>query len=345
MEDIKSKGIEGELAFKNWLDESGLSYLYIDQSTDTFASLFKLSVKRPDFLMLLESIGMLAVDVKNYNLSGGVFTLGMTDEFQKALSFERLFRIPLWYVYKHGKTWYWISALKAIEVGEIRKNVKTNKDFLAISIDNFEKINKGDDLGLLYTHRLPKVKEITNVPIDKESENLERAFYGWERHYDFSSSYTYGRIKKIIEAWSKDIRFNIVYRRGEDDYFSTKEGRCSNNVIALIDYINVQLMYEADSFSSPITIFGTHSSNQVAYSVDHLIYAVSSVFYDDKSGSSYTIYFDEDKLTELGRDIVNQFRQKSFLAEVSIGPDPDENLTEEELYMSGYALFADIGER
>ena len=343
MEDIKSKGIEGELAFKNWLDESGLSYLYIDQSTDTFASLFKQSVKRPDFLVLLESIGMLAVDVKNYSLSGGVFTLGMTDEFQKALTFERLFRIPLWYVYKQGDTWYWISALKAIEVGKIRKNSKTNKDFLAISIEHFEKINKGDDLGLLYTHRLPKVKEITSVPINKESENLDEVLCDWEKFYDFSSSYTYGRTKKIIELWNKDVRFGIDYRRGKDSYFSTKEGKCSSDVVALIDYLNVQLMYEADSFFSPITIFGKRSTNQRAYSIDHVIYAISSVFYDDKSGSSYTIYLDEDKLTQLGKDIVNQFRKKSFLAQISIGPDPDGNLTEEELYMAGYALFADIG--
>ena len=52
---------------------------------------------------------------------------------------------------------------------------------------------------------------------------------------------------------------------------------------------------------------------------------------------------DEDKLTQLGKDIVTQFRKKSFLAQISIGPDPDDNLTEEELYMAGYALFADIG--
>jgi hypothetical protein len=67
-QEIIDKGIQGEKEFNCWLKDNELSYLYIEQSKSTFSTLFKGNVKRPDFLLLLESIGMLAVDVKNYTL-------------------------------------------------------------------------------------------------------------------------------------------------------------------------------------------------------------------------------------------------------------------------------------
>ena len=53
-----------EQRFKEWLENKGYAYLYIDQSLDCFSSLFKGVTKRPDFLVVINSIGIIAVDVK-----------------------------------------------------------------------------------------------------------------------------------------------------------------------------------------------------------------------------------------------------------------------------------------
>ena len=162
----EEKGKIGEQEFNNWLKEVGISYIYIEQSKETLSTLFRGNVKRPDFLMLLESVGMLAIDVKNKDLyQERYFSLGYEKEFLDAVAFERLFRMPLWYAYKSpydDGAWYWISALKVIEVG---KQMITNKNgkklkFLNIDIEHFERIEKNDDLSKLYTHRLPSTQRV-----------------------------------------------------------------------------------------------------------------------------------------------------------------------------------------
>ncbi|MDA8231638.1 MAG: hypothetical protein M0006_09895 [Magnetospirillum sp.] len=159
---IAVKGEIGERRLNEWMQAAGLSYLYINQAKEVFARIFSGTVKRPDFLMLLESIGLIAVDAKNYALHRGEFTLPLETELRRVLTFERLFRIPVWYAYLQEKeggatVWYWISALKAIEVGQVRKNSKTGEDFVAIKLEHFERIEKNEDLGKLYTHRLPSL--------------------------------------------------------------------------------------------------------------------------------------------------------------------------------------------
>ena len=105
---------------------------------------------------MIDSIGLIAVDVKNNTLSGNVFTLGYESELKKTLTFERLFRLPVWYVYAEKgvySKWHWISALKAIEVGALRRNSSTNEEFIAIKLKNFIEVETNDDLGKLWTQR------------------------------------------------------------------------------------------------------------------------------------------------------------------------------------------------
>lgn len=165
---ISEKGKKGELALNAWLQSVGISYLYVNQDPESFARLFKGNAKRPDFLVLLESIGMIAVDAKNYTVFNGEYSLPLETELRRVLTFERLFRIPVWYAYlglEDGKeVWYWISALKALEVGDVRTNSGTKEEFLAIKIHHFERIENGNDLGKLYTHRLPSLKRIAREP-------------------------------------------------------------------------------------------------------------------------------------------------------------------------------------
>lgn len=155
------KGNRGEERLNAWFSNQGMSYVYVNQSPKYFASLFQGEVKRPDFLLLMESIGILAVDAKNCRLSKyGNYTLSH-EELRKAANFERLFRMPVWYVFRHsdeaGERWLWISLLKALEVGVDRG------DFRAIEVEDFAEIETNDDLGRLYTQRLPGFKKSKKI--------------------------------------------------------------------------------------------------------------------------------------------------------------------------------------
>jgi len=59
-----------EKKFQEWLDEKKYPYIFIDQSKDTFPTLFRnIETKRPDFLLVLQQIGMIAVDVKERTIN------------------------------------------------------------------------------------------------------------------------------------------------------------------------------------------------------------------------------------------------------------------------------------
>lgn len=157
------KGKDGEEAFLEWLDHNGFSYLYINQDSHSFPQLFKNHVKRPDFLVLIDSIGLIAVDVKNYKKHQEKYCpLPYESELKKTLSFERIFRIPVWYAYlDEESSWLWISALKAVEVGKLIVQ-KDKDDFLSIKIEDFTKITNNQDIGKLWEQRMPSFKNNHN---------------------------------------------------------------------------------------------------------------------------------------------------------------------------------------
>jgi len=168
---IKEKGDVGENDLSAWLGQSGLSYVAICQAKDSFAPLFTGKIKRPDFMVLLDSIGLIAVDAKNFEVTewddAPCFTLSVETELVRAVAFERMFRIPLWYAYRSEENeqlaWYWISALKAVEVGTRRDG--RHGDFLTIQLEHFARVVVPDDMAKLYAQRLPGVSRITALPL------------------------------------------------------------------------------------------------------------------------------------------------------------------------------------
>lgn len=159
-EDSKRRRVElgraGEEALANWFSENGLSHLSICQNPETFAHLFTGAIKRPDFFLLFDSLGLIAVDAKNISLyKNQYFALPLEEEVRRAIAFERIFRMPLWYALYTTECWYWISALKAVEVGKQLQNRSTGQVFLSISKDEFACIANGTDLGKLYGQRMP----------------------------------------------------------------------------------------------------------------------------------------------------------------------------------------------
>ena len=158
---------KGEEKFKEWLEYKKYSYIYFDQGQDTFSSLFLNNVKRPDFLVLIDSIGLIAVDVKSrnklviYNNSGkseGRFTLNENEDTKKLLAFERRFRIPVWIVFCLGseecETWYWISLSEIVEHFTIIEKPKISSPFRGIPIKSCKTIGWEDGLFKLFGNYL-----------------------------------------------------------------------------------------------------------------------------------------------------------------------------------------------
>lgn len=109
--------------------------------------------------MLVDSIGMIGVDAKHRERVGNRYTLPYDTEFRRAILFERLFRLPVWYAYRgaDADTWHWISALKAFEVGE--KHDAKQETYLQIDIAHFVCLRSGEDFGKLYTQRMPGLQQ------------------------------------------------------------------------------------------------------------------------------------------------------------------------------------------
>ena len=165
---IAERGLAGENALNLWFQQQGLPYVSICQNPATFSTLFPENVKRPDFLLLIPALGTIAIDAKNYTLSRGVFTLEYEAELRRSVAFERLFRIPVWYAYMDhsngGQCWYWISALRAVEVGEVRFNSARGVQFLAIPVEEFARVCVANDLAQLYHQNLLSVANVYGLP-------------------------------------------------------------------------------------------------------------------------------------------------------------------------------------
>lgn len=164
---IIAQGKTGEKQFETWLNEHGFGFVSVKQNSSDLAHVFRGAVKRPDHLLLIPQIGFIAVDVKNKKLSGGGFTLSIEGEIAKALEFERLFGIYLWYAFKDsnsdGSEWHFISAYDALEYGQKRVNESDASSFLFIPQDRFQWVTNMDDFQKLFSGRVGRLGTLTRM--------------------------------------------------------------------------------------------------------------------------------------------------------------------------------------
>jgi len=147
-----------EERFKEWLDQMGYPYLYVEQSATTFSSFFRGSLKRPDFLVVVKNFGIIAVDVKlrDINPRQGYtdFILDEEDEVKKYIEFERVIRLPVWFVFckpeERYETWYWIPLSRVLEC-PVRRNRHDGTEFRAVNVSDciIVQANRGDGLSRL----------------------------------------------------------------------------------------------------------------------------------------------------------------------------------------------------
>lgn len=61
---LKAKGEQAEAAFRAWLNQSGVAFLYVEQSPLNVPDKLRGKIKRPDYLVGIPYAGSMAFDVK-----------------------------------------------------------------------------------------------------------------------------------------------------------------------------------------------------------------------------------------------------------------------------------------
>jgi hypothetical protein len=128
------KGVRAEQAFKTWLNVRGYSFIYLDQSVESFPAKFRDQVKRPDFLIGLFRFGSIFVDVKGHrpyqDEVGAYFSLPV-EEAEQYRMLETFMGLPVWLAYvpeeEAFKVAYFFPASLVINLSAIEYNGKRFK--------------------------------------------------------------------------------------------------------------------------------------------------------------------------------------------------------------------------
>jgi hypothetical protein len=91
---LKAKGEEAEAAFRAWLNQSGVAFLYVEQSPLNVPDRLRGKIKRPDYLVGIPHAGMMAFDVKAKS-SYDDHLLFEVGEVDKLACFEAFFHMTM----------------------------------------------------------------------------------------------------------------------------------------------------------------------------------------------------------------------------------------------------------
>ena len=90
------RGAAAERDFQGWLDSSSLPHIYVEQSPLTVPGSLRGRIKRPDYLVAIPHVGLIAFDVKCKSAYQGRFLFDL-EEIQKLRTFSRLFRLTVFF--------------------------------------------------------------------------------------------------------------------------------------------------------------------------------------------------------------------------------------------------------
>jgi hypothetical protein len=119
-----AKGEAAELAFRQWLDAAVLPHIYVEQSPLTVPMPLRGQIKRPDYIVGIPGVGMVAFDVKAKTIypEGLIFDL---DEVRKLRTFARLFHCTVYFACLSPEggehPGYWIRLDQLDDVPAVRR--------------------------------------------------------------------------------------------------------------------------------------------------------------------------------------------------------------------------------
>ena len=92
----RAQGAAAEDRFRAWLDRCHFPHIYVEQSPLTFPETLHGTIKRPDFLVGIPTIGTIAVDVKAKRVYADSVIID-ADEHRTLANFETYFKISVWF--------------------------------------------------------------------------------------------------------------------------------------------------------------------------------------------------------------------------------------------------------
>jgi hypothetical protein len=119
-----AKGEAAELAFRQWLDAAVLPHIYVEQSPLTVPVPLRGQIKRPDYIVGIPGVGMVAFDVKAKTIypEGLIFDL---DEVRKLRNFARLFHCTVYFACLNPeggeRPGYWVRLDQLDDVPAVRR--------------------------------------------------------------------------------------------------------------------------------------------------------------------------------------------------------------------------------
>lgn len=144
-EHIITLGNTGEALFEGWANSLQLNFIKLTQCRTDYSHFFKQQkkeavIKRPDYFISLKSAGLIAIDVKHYQLhehhSAAHFQI-CVEEVQKLQNFAHLFNLPLWLAFLANNTnqspWYFFNLCQFEEV--------TNEPFYCLPVKDAVVVN------------------------------------------------------------------------------------------------------------------------------------------------------------------------------------------------------------
>lgn len=107
---LKAKGEEAEASFRAWLNQSGVAFLYVEQSPLNVPDRLRGKIKRPDYLVGIPHAGMVAFDVKAKSAYDDhlLFEVGEVD---KLACFAAFFHLSVNFAcldLEHPDHFYWV---------------------------------------------------------------------------------------------------------------------------------------------------------------------------------------------------------------------------------------------
>ena len=155
------RGETAELEFMKWLNHHRIPFLFFKQDLDTYSKGFKDQfLKRPDFMIFIEDLGFICVDVK-YKKPFRKYDEVPIDfkEMMRYVSLSR-FNLHVWYVFSNEeykyKTWFWIPVSKALQytMEKTFKSKKSGERYVSVPLSEFYQIAEKDSISKLFADHL-----------------------------------------------------------------------------------------------------------------------------------------------------------------------------------------------